>query len=105
VPGQSRAARGRRGCGQRSPVGKRERREELAGGGERGPASHGAAAARAREGAAAAGAREGAAAGTVKALIPCENVCWYRNPSYSADAATVLVNPSYSASTAPSSSY
>jgi hypothetical protein len=44
MPGQSRAARWRRGRGQRSPVGERERREELAGGGERGPASHGAAA-------------------------------------------------------------
>jgi hypothetical protein len=66
VPDQSRAALGRRGRGQRSPVGERERREELAGGGERGPASHGT-----------------AAAGTVKALVPCENVCSYRNPSYS----------------------
>jgi hypothetical protein len=38
---RSHAARGRRGRGQRSHVGERERREELAGGGERGPASHG----------------------------------------------------------------
>jgi hypothetical protein len=37
----SHAARGRRGRGQRSPIGERERREELAGGGERGLASHG----------------------------------------------------------------
>jgi hypothetical protein len=39
-----------------------------------------------------------AAAGTVKALVPCGNVCCYRNPGYSAAAATVLVNPSYSTS-------
>lgn len=53
MSGQSCAARGRRGRGQRSPVGERERRErkeELVGEGERGPTSHGAATARGREG-------------------------------------------------------